>query len=511
MTKISELPEIAAEDIDGTETMPIVKDGTLYRSETLIAVKRAIPFLTDEAHDGWKFVLKNLANFLQFGVDDAGWTHANLASLTSSLGGLVRWDMSSDYEGWFLVILDESKYLQFGIKTDGTVVPGSDADITALTEEIEAARGLQGSLEDRLFPTIAATGYAKTVYHNAGNLRDWHWKLAKARGGDGLAIFAVAADSWSSRQPGYIIDWQAEMKAVHGDGGAGWIPMAAGVRSASGITPTLTGTWATTNVTGRGPDLKEVTSSTAGDRISIPIPAGHTSAQIFYLKQPGGGSYRYSVDGGATWVATIDTADAADALGIEAYVPPAGAYTLVVEVVAGPNTMFGGPAYKDFGFVCHKIAMSGSTSEDWSGASAVSKDAWAALGMDCIQIGPLGTNDQNSDIPVADLKTAYEALISDFRTAYPTIDIVLAASPKNTTAGSVSILDYQAAVLDIGYDPAARVAVIDIQRSWGDLAEYGASSSRVFLDENVDPIHPTTDGYWSLVALMLGLYSYGVR
>lgn len=468
--------------------------------------------LSSVEHEGWTLVLKNLANQLQFGVDATGLTHATLSNNDSSLGGMLRWDMTVDYEGWFFVILDQNGYLQLGVTTDGEIFPGGDA--ASLTTEITAARGTRTSLNARMSYLLASTGYATTVYHNVGNLRDWHWKLFQAQAGAGWAVLGIIGDSWSERfSPGYTDRLYTRMQALHGDGGIGWVPMAAGARAASGLAPTITGTWTTTTgAASRGPDFKEITSSTAGDRISIAVPANHTLNRLLWVRKSGGGVFRYSSDNGATWSLNVDTSNATEALGQVDITPPSTAHTFIVEVVSGSVTMLGSYLRKASGFILHRLSMSGTRADQWATAQATRRAAWAALDMDCVQIGPFGTNEKGTSTSAATFEASYRSLIADFRTIRSTMDVVIAASPDSFgTDGAVPMSAYNAAVLDMAYDSTLRVVGIDIQRKWGAKADYGASSSRAFINEGTDTSHPTSNGYWSLTEIFLGLYSYGAR
>ncbi|MBS7538232.1 SGNH/GDSL hydrolase family protein [Ancylobacter lacus] len=402
-----------------------------------------------------------------------------------------------------LVVVDANSRILGDIEPDGAAA--------AVAAEVAAARGSRASLSDRLAPLLASTGYANTVYHRRDNLRDWPGRLMKAEQGYGLAVMAAMSDSWGERyNPGWTEFFTRSMQARHGDGGLGWVPLSANARAAMGLAPTITGSWTTTTgAAARGPDLKEITSSTTGDRITIAVTANHTRNRLMYVKKSGGGSFRYSQDGGSTWVATVDTSNGSEDLGIIDLVPPTGAHTFMVEVVSGSVTMLGCYLSKVAGVVVHRIALSGTRADQWATTQATRRLAWTALQMDLVQIGQFGTNERTAGTSAATFKSAYQTLITDLRAAVSTRDLVLSVSPDSFGSGSVAMADYQAAIMDLVYDGSLRVAGIDVQRAFGAKADYGGGSSRIFINEGTDPIHLTTAGYWALSGLHLGLYSRG--
>jgi len=453
-------------------------------------------------YEGWMQLLLNTAGETQFGIDDLGRIHGSLADY-----GRVKYadgsyfNMAEDYEDWHYLILDNAGYIQFGISTtSGVVLP--------LTTEVATARGAMSSLDSRLNNALTSRGYRNTYMAAPERMRKWQQIRAQIKCGESARyILNVFGDSWVDRDgPGWVRPFNYIMQAAFGDGGPGWVSagrLSYPANTAAGIVTTSGTVVQNTTFDGRGPDMAELKLNSVNATASFPVTATSLSSALFlYCRTSGGGTFQYSVDGGATYNGTdISTDNASDALGSllinSGSTPalPSGTFTLVIKCTATGSagvTIFGTQFLKATGFVVNRLAYSGSQTTQWAATSDVRDAAISALGANGHAI-QFGTNDQGIAMPAATFQANLVNLIGRLRGITNNVDIAIVGVPENVAARATPMTTYR----DAGYQVAFEndCAWLDLYKFWGEsIAIYGTGTSLAFIT-SADTIHPQTAGY----------------
>lgn len=265
--------------------------------------------------------------------------------------------------------------------------------------------------------------------------------------------------------------------------------------------PTFDGTWTSagggTNGYNRAasnmPSLSFAQSSTAGDRVRFAFPAGHTSARVFYWGNVGqAGSFRYSWDSGSTWTATISHTAGSDAASALLASVPAGAGTLMFEVISGQVNIAGVDMQSTAaGVRIHKLGSSGSATNTWAAAAPTTtyRNRQADLDAHLVIMG-WGTNDQGASYnPSTTYTTQLTAILTAERAVNAYADILLATPPENQrVANAYPMSDYAAATRALAM--TQKCAFIDHMPHWGDVpADYAnGNAKRPWM--STDLIHP---------------------
>ena len=340
---------------------------------------------------------------------------------------------------------------------------------------LQAAAGSLATLDARLDVGLNEDGTIKAsalpaisleLSYGQQFLRTWSAQLAKildtydeAFAGE-QAVVAVIGDSWTNGDLRLTMPLRELAQTAYGAGGVGWVSAAVGdglIAAPAGVTCTPAGTWTYRNFgttpAGRGPEMWEaLTLDESAPVGKLTYVTTFTDADIHYLKQADGGSFRWQVDS-AGWN-TVDTANATDAHAVAAIAGQSNAsHTLVIEVVTVGTAgivLFG----VDFqvtgahGVRVHKLGATGSHAASWAAMSDTT--AWSAalvaLAPDLVIIC-LGTNDSISDDDPATFRTDIEAVVTLLRAALPLVDILLLAPGDNGNVG-VTVADYADAMRD---------------------------------------------------------------
>ncbi len=420
--------------------------------------------------------------------------------------------LGGEYEGYLHAIVDANRRLLWGITTAGAQVSPA---LDSISAELALAAGTAANLHTRLNVGLSPEGLPRDLYANVRFMRDWRHKSIGARLGTGLCSLALIGDSWTFYQDAarnYVEKLTTLLQAAWGSGGPGWVSMgrAGGTvncrAAGGGASVAYSGTWSDSPAwAGRGPDLSETTSSTLTSTITATVSATNlTATKLLYLKQTGGGDFRYRFDAGS-WT-TVATANAGDLLGVVDLVPPTAAHTLTIEVTAAGSagvTIFGANMTKASGVVVHRLSTSGSTTTHWAATSAVRDAALTALDPDCLQI-LLGTNDQGVSLAQATYKSNLAAMITRRRAGRANADVVVVSVPENLNGRAVPMTTYRDTARAAAFENSATFA--DLLTSWGETtAEYDTASPRQLMT-TADDIHPQVNGFNEITAFLADLY-----
>ncbi len=441
-------------------------------------------------------------------------------------------------------MLDETEYVELRYNVAGTAITGGYhilglgiyvGEEYPLLDDSSAADDMGAIERKAIADTIAAMGSVPNHYKGKA-LRETRMRLMQRAFDEAARIVHLAiGDSHTHNRARYCDPFLQRMQnrkndagnAV-GDGGGGWVGFGSlsgtndngNARSTYGYTRTGSGWDVSAYYTGGGPDLGAITSSTPGDRVTLTKPASptHTDAKLFW-KGTADGVVRYSWDNGSNWttrnvqgtVGNLGTASLNTGM-------PAGAGTLIIEVVSGSCTLHGLDwVSAASGYVLHKCGATGSAASSWIGVNAAQQQAsWTALAPTIVSI-LLGVNDNNTPVTKAVYKANVEAIILRVRAAVPTADIWLIAPAQTPRIKSVLLAEYAAALYELAVQYGC--CFTSLQDVFGDASnpsQYSSQGARPwFQDDGSDgdgtnDIHPnTTTGSRSMVADMVRtVYEY---
>jgi hypothetical protein len=397
----------------------------------------------------------------------------------------------------------------------------------AASAQANGGPGVKAYVNSSTSAGISAAGGAlatDVVLVEQYQLRETHMRLTAIQ--DGVTqqlVIAILGDSYV--QGNYWSQAFAKrMHALYGMAGVGYVgfgffgsdvatpfatggaqPGFGGITSVDGNvrpdlvpTPTFDGVWGSAGATagynsaGSGlPSLSYAQSTTAGDRVRFSFPAGHTAARVYYNANASG-SFRYSWDGGSTWVATITYSSSSGSLSAALSAVPSGAATLILEVVSGTVRLGGVDMQSSAaGVRIHKLGVSGSATNTWSAAAAGGQ--WRTRMLDLapnLYIAGWQTNDQGAAFPpTTTYTTNMTAIIAGIRAASPVADILLTSPPENQrTSNAYPMTQYTAAARSLAH--SLKTAHLDHQVNFGDVAADYASSNANRPWYSSDLIHP---------------------
>lgn len=391
-----------------------------------------------------------------------------------------------DYDEDLMVVADASGRVVLRIrKADGSL----EAKVN-VTEVIEA-RGGRASLSDRLAVAIDAYGVPVGAVWGEHFLAETRQRLrTRALGEARQLVIASIGDSWSHNYTRWIGPATDVLQADYGSAGPGWCGFAWPAGSPSLINgsaqPALlavstTGSWTPTYASSTSPDLGHISSSAAGDKVTVSGPAGSSAVVLYHM---GGGAIRYRWDGGA-WTNSTLSGSTLQTLSLAGV--PGGAWSLEIEVVSGTPVLAGVDVQASTsGVRVHKLGATGSRASQWAAVDAAQWQAGMAALAPHLVVIMHGTNDQAA-YDAESFRGYLQTIVSRVRAALPAADLLLVAPCENQRGLPNAMSGYTAVMRQLAVEE--RCACIDLQPYFGDdPADYAAGSARPWF--NADQVHP---------------------
>lgn len=347
-------------------------------------------------------------------------------------------------------------------------------------------------------------GLTSVPLFNGQYLRETKARMQGLQAGD-VEQFSMAyiGDSWTNGRVSY---WIGRLNTIlkanfsaggYGNGAPGWCGFAypsSGQAFVNGnidpgqiANPIFGGSWISNYVSGLGPDIGNVVSSSAGDTINTQcLTSAITGLDLFY--EGGTGVIEYSFDN-VHWTSLALSGSGLQIVPLIGF--PATSFITYLRVVSGTCTLDG----LDFkkagnGIVLHRLGTSGSYAENYAVLNAASWQAGiASLNPRFTQI-LLGTNDQLQY--TASAFTGYvQTMIDNVRAAAPDSDLLLVTPPENSGGRPNPMTSYARAARGLAY--SNRCAHLDLQPIFGDsITEYGFGTTRGWIDSSL--LHPSIPG-----------------
>lgn len=290
-------------------------------------------------------------------------------------------------------------------------------------------------------------------------------------------------DSWSTQQ-WFVPALTTALQNRYGNMGVGWVnagtttltQVPQGFNFQTGaltnlVTRSSAGTWTeqfTTGTTVVGPSCLRVTSSDVATPASMTwatLGTDTTQAKIYYLQQPGGGSFTWAVDGGgATTVSTAGTLGIG-VVTISGLSVATHSFVVTVTVAGSAGVTLNGidliGGSDNRGIRVENIGMSGTTTGDWASVSAATWQTAVgdiAVGTTPIVLVTLGTNDERTSVALTTSAANLATIVTNLRAALTTPDIYFVAPGDNGTGSTAytmatwrNFLQQQANTLGVGF------------------------------------------------------------
>lgn len=253
------------------------------------------------------------------------------------------------------------------------------------------------------------------------------------------------------------------LKATYGDGGVGWIDLYYVSSINPGVVIGGAGNWVSqrNTATSTGVNVSDVQTSDVSTPARITISVASQSATLYYLGQPGGGTFKWWVDKGNPVVIATESGT----LGIKTSTIVGlnnAEHLFQIQILSAGTagiTLEGVDARTDpGGVVVHNLGSAGSTTQCWISVDATLWETSLADLRPTLVVIMLTPNDQDASISAEQQAHNIQELVSRIRSATSSsIPIVLAPPPDNGLNRLPAMSDYNssqkalASSLQIGY------------------------------------------------------------
>jgi lysophospholipase L1-like esterase len=294
--------------------------------------------------------------------------------------------------------------------------------------------------------------------------------------------------------------FETALQSKYGNGGIGWIDLYYLSDVQPGVTVGAAGTWAAQRwvPTSTGLNLSDIRTSdvTTPARITVTVEANTASATLFYLQQPGGGTFKWWVDSSAA--ITINAAAASTSIGTSVIsgLSNSDAHTFQLQIVSAGTAgiCIEGMDLRSStsGVVVHNLGSAGSDTNNWAGVNAALWESQLATVDPSMVIIMLTPNDQAAGISVSQEAANLATLIARIRDAMPNVPIILAPPPDNGLNRTPSMAEYNTS--QAGLAKTLGVGYIDV------LDPMGPFNASYF---DSDLMHPNEEGGSVISTLVL--------
>ncbi|PSJ64512.1 FAD-dependent oxidoreductase [Kumtagia ephedrae] len=319
----------------------------------------------------------------------------------------------ADVPGYAEVVVDEDGYILEGIPSVSEPAEGVLPASTLNLEKLDRTRLLTGMIR---------------------------------RGRPEQLRVAIIGDSFTDGEGRYARALAQHLIATYGDAGGGWTGFTWNATLSHGNVrrgdptnpytvsqPQSSGGWTANFLTGNGPDLGSIQTSTAGSVVSFGGPASPQLSRVALMYDAqAAASIRYRYNAGSWHTVALDATGGPKSVNLPNGMPTSGAWTCDVEHVSGTSRLQGALLESAAtGARVSKWGVNGSSALEWSQANGANfTQALGLHGLDLI-IVMLGTNDQNTGQSAAQYLASMTTLLTRLRAAQPVADILVVMPPEN--------------------------------------------------------------------------------
>lgn len=231
-------------------------------------------------------------------------------------------------------------------------------------------------------------------------------------------------------------------------------------------------------------------------------------ARVWYEQTPSGGSFKYTIDGGApTTVSTAGTEQLGYIQVMPSLTSPYGTHTIALSQVSGNVRLYGVDTrqYVQPGVIIHFMQSGGSMLSQWVSFPAFTSQMLSIINPAIVDI-KLGTNDAGAGVSASTFGSNLSSFITALSIPSTAALMVTTNTPRGTTTGtpqtSYCTDDAVSGALLEGYRTqifslatSMGFAVYDERRSWpGSTSTYTSYTTGCLAGMNLDLVHPSPTG-----------------
>lgn len=314
-------------------------------------------------------------------------------------------------------------------------------------------------IKDRLGPISGGasnnvTDAAYPIVSDGASLRQFKAKAAKLKSGltQQLRIITTG-DSWTEHNT-ITNEILTLVRAAFGEAGSGWINLGSENNQLDGISLARVGTWAYADLNqvssfpnGSGPDGFTLTSTTAGNTITVSNITKGDQLTVFFGKSDG--AFKYSLNGGAE--VTVNASSTGSAVQ-SATINISSASNVLFTTISGTVTLFGMHLRKTTGSGAEvtKLGNGGATGQDYLKISPVVQANFSSYLAPDVVVLILGTNDYRlTGNTVQTFKDGLSAVIDGYRSGNPNCGFILIAPGNSNAPPLIPLSDFRDAIYEI--------------------------------------------------------------
>lgn len=313
-------------------------------------------------------------------------------------------------------------------------------------------------IKDKLGPISGGasnnvTNAAYPIVSDSASLRQFKAKASKLKVGTTQQLrVLLTGDSWTEHRT-ITNEVLNLVRAEYGESGSGWINLGVENNQLDGISLTRAGSWSYADLNGvssfpngSGPDGFTLTSTTAGNTITVSNLEKGNQLTVFFGKTDG--SFKYSINGG---IETTVTASSTGATLQSVVIPISGMSNILFTTVSGTVVFFGMHLRQTTGSGVEvtKMGNGGSTGQDFLKISPTAQNNFAAYLKPDIVIIILGTNDYRYGHSVANFKAGISAIIDGYRNGNPNCGVILIAPAQSNAPAVIPLSEYRDAIYEL--------------------------------------------------------------
>ena len=300
------------------------------------------------------------------------------------------------------------------------------------------------------------TDAAYPILSDGASLTQWKAKASRVKSGIvQQARLLITGDSWTEHKT-ITNEILPLVRGDLGEAGSGWINLGAENNQLDNISVTKAGAWAyrdldTTSVFphSSGPDGFILTSTAAGDTLTVSNLSKGNKLTVFYGKADG--SFKYSINGGAE---TTITSSASGSTVQSTTIDISADSNIVFTTLSGTVVLFGLHLRKSTGsgIEISKMGNGSCTGQDYLKISPTAQSNFNDYLKPDLVLIVLGTNDYRRGHSVENFKAGISAMIDGYRTNNPNCGFILIAPANSNATPIIQLTKYRDAIYEIAQD-----------------------------------------------------------
>lgn len=300
------------------------------------------------------------------------------------------------------------------------------------------------------------TGAAYPIISDGASLVQWKAKASRIKSGIAQQVrLLITGDSWTEHKT-ITNEILPLVRGDLGEAGSGWINLGVENNQLDSISVTKTGVWAYRDLDATssfphssGPDGFILTSTAAGDTLTVNNSSKGDKLTVFYGKADG--AFKYSINGGAE---TTITSSASGTTVQSTTIDVSANSNIVFTTLSGTVVLFGFHLRKSTGsgVEVSKVGNGSCTGQDFLKISPTAQANFNDYLKPDLVIIILGTNDYRKGHSVANYKAGISAMIDGYRTNNSNCGFILIAPAHSNATPVIPLADFRDAVYEIAQE-----------------------------------------------------------